>query len=53
MPRAPAGSRAAVAYVGFLLLPGFDDRVLQVEVGYAAAALVLCSLLYALYRRSH
>ncbi len=44
---------AAAAYVGFLLLPGFDDRVVQVEVGYAAAALVLCSLLYALYRRSH
>jgi O-antigen/teichoic acid export membrane protein len=44
---------AAIAYVGFLLLPGFDDRVVQVEVGYAAAALVLCSLLYALYRRSH
>jgi O-antigen/teichoic acid export membrane protein len=44
---------AAVAYVGFLLVPGFDDRVLQVEVGYAGAALVLCSLLYALYRRSH
>jgi O-antigen/teichoic acid export membrane protein len=44
---------SAAAYVGFLLLPGFDDRVVQVEVGYAAAALVLCSLLYALYRRSH
>ena len=44
---------AAVAYVGFLLLPGFDDRVLQVEVGYAGAALVLSSLLYALYRGSH
>ena len=24
---------AAAAFVGFLLLPGFDDRVLQVEVG--------------------
>jgi O-antigen/teichoic acid export membrane protein len=44
---------AAAAYVGFLLIPGFDDRVLQVEIGYAAAALVLSSLLYALYRRSH
>ena len=44
---------AAAAYVGFLLLPGFDDRVVQVEVGYAGAALVLCTLLYALYRRSH
>jgi O-antigen/teichoic acid export membrane protein len=44
---------AASGYVGFLLLPGFDDRVLQVEIGYAGAALALCSLLYALYRRSH
>ncbi len=44
---------AAAAYVGFLLLPGFDDRVLQVEIGYAGAALVLSGLLYALYRRSH
>ncbi|HEX2070316.1 MAG TPA: hypothetical protein VHF90_01550 [Thermoleophilaceae bacterium] len=43
---------AAAAYVGFLLLPGFDDRVVQVEVGYAGAALVLCTLLYMLYRRS-
>ena len=44
---------AAAGYVGFLLLPGFDDRVVQVEVGYAGAALILCSLLYAQYRRSH
>ena len=44
---------AAAAYVGFLLIPGFDDRVVQVEIGYAGGALVLCSLLYALYRRSH
>jgi O-antigen/teichoic acid export membrane protein len=44
---------AAAAYVGFLLLPGFDDRVLQVEIGYAGAALVLSGLLYTLYRRSH
>jgi O-antigen/teichoic acid export membrane protein len=44
---------AAAGYVGFLLLPGFDDRVVQVEVGYAGAASILCSLLYAQYRRSH
>jgi O-antigen/teichoic acid export membrane protein len=44
---------SAAAYVGFLLLPGFDDRVLQVEVGYAGAAAVLCALLGLLYRRSH
>jgi O-antigen/teichoic acid export membrane protein len=43
---------AAAAYVGFLLIPGFDDRVVQVEIGYAGGALVLCSLLYTLYRRS-
>jgi O-antigen/teichoic acid export membrane protein len=42
---------SAAAFVAFLLLPGFDDRVLQVEVGYLAAALVLSALLFALYRR--
>ena len=41
---------AAAGFVSFLIVPGFDDRVLQVEVGYVAAALVLCGLLYALYR---
>ena len=41
---------AAAGFVGFLLLPGFDDRVLQVEAAYVGAALVLCALLYALYR---
>jgi O-antigen/teichoic acid export membrane protein len=42
----------AVAFVVFLLLPGFDDRVLQLEVGYLGAASLLCLLLYGLYRRS-
>jgi O-antigen/teichoic acid export membrane protein len=42
---------AAVAFVAFLLLPVMDDRVLQVEVGFLGAALVLSSLLYAQYRR--
>ena len=42
----------AVAFVVFLLLPGFDDRVLQLEAGYLAAAGLLCTLLYVLYRRS-
>jgi O-antigen/teichoic acid export membrane protein len=42
----------AVAFVVFLLLPGFDDRVLQLEVGYLGAAGLLCLLLYGLYRRS-
>jgi O-antigen/teichoic acid export membrane protein len=44
---------AATGFVLFLLVPDFDDRVLQVEVGYAGAALVLCALLGAMYRRSH
>jgi len=42
---------AAAGFVAFLLLPGFDDRVLQVEVGFLGAAMLLCALLYALYRR--
>ncbi len=42
---------AAAGFVAFLVVPEFDDRVLQVEVGYVAAALVLCGLLYALYSR--
>ena len=42
---------SATAFVLFLTLPSFDDRVLQVEVGYLGAAIVLCSLLYGLYRR--
>ena len=42
---------AAGAFVGFLLLPGFDDRVLQVETGYLGGAVLLAALLYALYRR--
>jgi len=42
----------AVAFVIFLLLPGFDDRVLQLETGYLGAAGLLCALLYGLYRRS-
>jgi O-antigen/teichoic acid export membrane protein len=41
---------AAASFVLFLLLLDFDDRVLQVETGYVGAALVLCGLLYALYR---
>ena len=52
--QAAAGVRgwvvAAAAFVGFLLVPDFDDRVLQVEVGYVSGALALCGLLYALYR---
>jgi O-antigen/teichoic acid export membrane protein len=42
---------SAAAFVVLLLLPGFDDRVLQVETSYVAGAVLLCGLLYALYRR--
>jgi O-antigen/teichoic acid export membrane protein len=41
----------AVGFVAFLLAPVTDDRVLQVEVGYLGAAVVLSGLLYSLYRR--
>ncbi|MGE5636180.1 MAG: lipopolysaccharide biosynthesis protein [Nocardioidaceae bacterium] len=43
---------AAVAFVAFLLVPIGDDRVLQVEIGYLGAALLLCALLYGVYQRS-
>jgi O-antigen/teichoic acid export membrane protein len=42
---------AAIAFVAFLLLPRFDDRVLQVEIGYLGAALLLSGLLHRGYRR--
>jgi hypothetical protein len=41
----------AVAFIVFLLIPGWNDRVLQVEVGYLGAAGLLFALLYGLYRR--
>ena len=41
----------AATFVVFLLIPGWNNRVLQVEVGYLGAAGVLCALLYWLYRR--
>jgi O-antigen/teichoic acid export membrane protein len=40
----------AAAFVLFLVLVEFDDRVLQVEVAFTAAAALLSSSLYALYR---
>jgi O-antigen/teichoic acid export membrane protein len=49
---AVAWAVTAVAFVVWLLLPGFDDRVLQLEAGYLGAAGLLCALLYGLYRRS-
>jgi O-antigen/teichoic acid export membrane protein len=42
---------SAAAFVVLLLLPGFHDRVLQVETSYVGAAVLLCGLLYAFYRR--
>jgi O-antigen/teichoic acid export membrane protein len=42
---------AAAVFVGALLLAGLDDVVLEVELAFVGAALVLCALLYALYRR--
>jgi O-antigen/teichoic acid export membrane protein len=43
---------SAAAYVVFLLIPGWSDRVLQLEIGFLVGSAVLCSLLYPLYRRS-
>jgi O-antigen/teichoic acid export membrane protein len=42
---------SAAAFVALLLLPSFHDRVLQVETAYVAAAVLLCGMLYAFYRR--
>ena len=43
---------SAVAFVVFLVLPRFDDRVLQsgTGIGFAGGAALLCALLYRLYR---
>jgi len=43
---------AAVAFVLALVVPRFDQRLLQVELAYLAGAGLLCALLYGLYRRS-
>jgi O-antigen/teichoic acid export membrane protein len=42
----------AVAFVLFLVLVEFDDRVLQVEVAFVGAAALLAGSLHALYRRA-
>jgi O-antigen/teichoic acid export membrane protein len=42
----------AAAFVLFLVLVEFDNRVLQVEVAFTAAAALLSSSLYVLYRRA-
>jgi hypothetical protein len=42
----------ALAFVAYLAIPwGFNDKVLQVELGYLGASTLLCTLLYLLYRR--
>jgi hypothetical protein len=43
---------SAVAFVLFLVLVEFDDRVLQVEIAFVGAAALLSSSLYALYSRA-
>ncbi len=52
--RAAAGCwvASAAAYVVFLVIPGWSDRVLQLEVGFLVGSMVLCGLLYGLYRRA-
>ncbi len=50
-PAAACWAVSAAAFVVFLLAVRFDDRVLQVEVGYLGSAFVLAGLLYALYAR--
>jgi O-antigen/teichoic acid export membrane protein len=43
---------SAVAFVLFLVLVEFDDRVLQVEIAFIGAAALLSGSLYALYSRA-
>lgn len=42
----------AAAFVLFLVLAEFDDRVLQVEAAFTGAAALLSAALYVLYRRA-
>ncbi|HYP47133.1 MAG TPA: hypothetical protein VEQ61_00720, partial [Thermoleophilaceae bacterium] len=53
--RAPQAAAAwvssATVFVAALLALGMDDVVLEVELAFVGAALMLCALLYALYRR--
>ena len=43
---------SAAAYVTFLLLPLFEDKVVQLELAYLVGAVVLCATLLWLYRSS-
>jgi O-antigen/teichoic acid export membrane protein len=53
--RAPLAAIAwllcAALFVGWVASPAIGNEVLRTEVGYFGAALVLCTLLYGLYRR--
>jgi O-antigen/teichoic acid export membrane protein len=42
---------AAAGFVAFLLVPGWDDRVEQVAVGYVGGAALLCAMLLWVHRR--
>jgi O-antigen/teichoic acid export membrane protein len=42
---------AAALFVVFMLMPTISSEVTRVEVGYFIATLVLCGLLWAIYRR--
>jgi hypothetical protein len=42
---------SAVLFVIFVATPTINSEVTRVEVGYFVAALVLCGLLWAVYRR--
>jgi O-antigen/teichoic acid export membrane protein len=46
-----AGLTAAALFVVFVATPTISAEVTRVEVGYFTAALVLCGLLWAVYRR--
>jgi O-antigen/teichoic acid export membrane protein len=42
---------AALAFVGWMVMPTVSDQVLRAEIGYFGAAGILAGLLYGLYRR--
>jgi hypothetical protein len=42
---------SALLFVGWMVSPVIEDPLVRTEVGYAGAALVLCALLTAVYRR--
>jgi len=42
---------SAALFIGWMLAPIVDDELLRAEVGYLGAAMLLCGLLTAVYRR--